>query len=130
MIWIAWLFSAGLCFLIAERKGKNPIVWGIAGLLFGVFALFTVAITSTNSRFSIDSIFKAIGYAVVGGGVVALLVMGPVGWLTGAGIAQIAKMVIRSASGESNGEVVITAIGGFVACIVIIILFIGIASSF
>lgn len=130
MIWIAWLFSTGLCFLIAERKGKNPIVWGIAGLLFGVFALFTIAMTSTNSRFSIDSIFKAIGYAVVGGGVVALLVMGQVGWLTGACIAQIAKMVIRSASGESNGEAVITAIEGFVACIVIIILFIGIASSF
>lgn len=32
-------FEAAAAFFIAKKKGKNPILWSILTLIFGVFAL-------------------------------------------------------------------------------------------
>lgn len=127
MIWVAWLFSAALCFIIAEKKGKNPILWGVLGLLFGVFALFVIASITSDGRFGIIGLFRGIGYAIVGALAAGLIVSGPVGWLTGAGIAQIGKLVVRAASGETNIDGIITTIGGLAVGLFVLMILIGIS---
>lgn len=40
LIWcIVW---AGICFYLAKRKNRNPVLWAILGLLFHVFALLAL----------------------------------------------------------------------------------------
>jgi hypothetical protein len=44
---LALIISVGLafaCSLIASRKGRNRVVWSIAGFFFSIFALAAVAI--------------------------------------------------------------------------------------
>jgi hypothetical protein len=36
---ILWLIFGAICYLLAERKGRNKITGFLAGILFGVFAL-------------------------------------------------------------------------------------------
>jgi hypothetical protein len=35
--------SGGICVAIANAKGRNPLLWGILGFLFGLFAIIACA---------------------------------------------------------------------------------------
>jgi biotin transporter BioY len=39
-----WIFFAILAGVIADRKGRNPIVWGFMGIIFGIFAVIIIAV--------------------------------------------------------------------------------------
>ena len=39
---VLWLLSAGLCAYIGNEKGRDVFGWGLAGFLFGVFAIIAV----------------------------------------------------------------------------------------
>jgi hypothetical protein len=46
MAWLiaaAMLVPAGFCVYLAEEKNRNSTVWGVLGLLFGIFALIATA---------------------------------------------------------------------------------------
>jgi len=35
--------SGGICVAIANAKGRNPLLWGTLGFLFGLFAIIACA---------------------------------------------------------------------------------------
>lgn len=41
---IIWILLAAACYYVAKDKNRNAVVWGILGLLFGIFALVIVAL--------------------------------------------------------------------------------------
>ncbi len=36
---ILWLACAVICYLVAQSKGRNPVIWFIGGGIFGIFAV-------------------------------------------------------------------------------------------
>lgn len=41
---LIWLLFGVACYVLAQEKGKNPILWGVLGALFGIFALIVLAL--------------------------------------------------------------------------------------
>jgi uncharacterized membrane protein len=41
---LSGIFWSVVCGILADRKKRNPIAWGILGFLFGVFALIVLAV--------------------------------------------------------------------------------------
>jgi len=50
-----WLGLAGWVASIAEKKGRNPIEWGVLGLCFGLIALVIVACLSNEKTVAIEA---------------------------------------------------------------------------
>ena len=40
---LIWLLFGVACYALAQEKGKNPLLWGVLGALFGIFALIVLA---------------------------------------------------------------------------------------
>lgn len=41
MVWIA---VGAICYAVAERKNRNPVIWGALGFLFSLIALIVLLI--------------------------------------------------------------------------------------
>jgi uncharacterized membrane protein YoaK (UPF0700 family) len=41
---IAWVCSGVACGILAEKKDRDQQLWFVLGILFGVFALATIAV--------------------------------------------------------------------------------------
>ena len=44
MTLIIWGLFGILCAYMADKKGRDKILWGILGLIFGIFAVFVIYI--------------------------------------------------------------------------------------
>ena len=40
---LLWAALAFVCMQIAQKKGRNPTLWFVIGILFGIFAVLVVA---------------------------------------------------------------------------------------
>ena len=45
---LIWMLFGAACYVLAEQKGKNPILWAILGALFGIFALIVLALMKSE----------------------------------------------------------------------------------
>jgi len=48
IVLVIWLASALGCAAIASGKGRSPIVWGVAGFLFGFLGLIAAAVVPSK----------------------------------------------------------------------------------
>ncbi|MBM6820480.1 hypothetical protein H6A19_14250 [Clostridium saudiense] len=39
VVLIVWIIMAYVCYDVAQKKGLNSGMWGVLGLIFGIFAL-------------------------------------------------------------------------------------------
>lgn len=45
---IVWLIFGYACYYIAREKGLNAALWGLLGVLFGIFTLIIVLLIPSN----------------------------------------------------------------------------------
>ena len=41
---IVWFAIAAICYAVAERNGRSPVIWGAIGILTGIFGLIVLLI--------------------------------------------------------------------------------------
>ena len=44
IIFVGWGLCSWGCYKIAQAKHRNPELWGVLGLLFGVFAIIVISL--------------------------------------------------------------------------------------
>lgn len=44
---IIWLAFVAICYIIADNKNRNKVMWSIAGALFGIFAVTVLLFLKT-----------------------------------------------------------------------------------
>ncbi|MTI49671.1 hypothetical protein [Sporosalibacterium faouarense] len=55
------IFSTILCYRIAKKRNRNPLLWGIIGLIFGIIGLILILSISddqkdyTRTKHSVDA---------------------------------------------------------------------------
>ena len=47
---LIWLLFGFATYKVAETKGLDTTLWGILGVLFGIFALVAVAVLPANEK--------------------------------------------------------------------------------
>ena len=45
-----WALFGWLAYTMAEKRGRNPVGWCIAGVLFGIFAIIILALVGDTTE--------------------------------------------------------------------------------